>query len=480
MKNFGLKRDAFHADVNVEYSIPNLGLTANYLASYNHNQWSELSDLSNEDAGPNGQYPGYNGVGVPGILGFPFVVENVARDTSQEFRIATDSKKPYRVLLGFSYVDSFNDSALGLAPFGVDGAGSTQSQTTGGFFSLAYDILSNLTVDFDGRYQVDKEIAYTAAGQQTVSGKSNNFLPRASIQYKFIPDVMAYFTFSQGVNPGTFNTHFSTIPTVSQQELNMLGVAGGLVVNPEKITNYELGIKGKFLDGRATLAADIYYDKWTDQLNLETYNFPAADPANPYNVVGGPQYIPNNKSIYPYTYTDNSAATDPKGIELEANLIPVQHVTLNFSTAYNDTRYTSFNCTSCNPYPTSGFDAAGKYLPNAPRFSVTTGAQYANTAYMFGKQESWFIRSDFIFKDGVYIQSSNTVKTPDIYLVNLRAGITWEHFTIEAFVDNLFNNKAYISGFQDVNFGNYSFAPTTVEVGLPQLITGGVKLKYKF
>jgi iron complex outermembrane receptor protein len=480
VKNFGLRRDAFHADVNVEYVVPNIGLTVTYLAAYNHNQWSELSDLTNEDAAANGQYPGYNGVGVPGIIGFPFIVENSARDDSQEVRLTTDASKPYRGLLGFSYVDSFNNSALGLVPFGVAGTGSTQSQTTGVYFSLAYDIFKSLTVNFDGRYQIDKEIAYTATGTTAAEGKSYNFLPRASIQYKFMPQAMVYFTYSQGANPGAFNTQYSTIPTVSQQELTSLHVAGGLIVNPELITNYELGIKGSFFDGRATLSADVYYDQWRHQLNLETYNFAANDPASPYNVVGGSQYISNNQSIYPYAYTDNSAATNPKGVEVETTFIPVGHLTINGAAAYNDTQYTAFNCTSCLPYPTSGFNASGKYLPNAPQFSAAVGAQYANTAYMFGKMESWFIRIDYIYRDGVYIESSNTVKTPDIDIVNLRAGLTWEHFTVEAFVNNLFNDKAYTSGFQDVNFGNFSFAPTTVMVGLPQLITGGVKLKYRF
>jgi iron complex outermembrane receptor protein len=480
VQRFGLRRDGFHADVNVEYVVPNIGVTATYLASYNHDQWSELSDLSNVDGAPTGQYPGYNGVGVPGILGFPFVVENVARDSSQEFRLTTDSTKRYRALLGFSYIDSWNNSALGLVPFGVDGGGETQSETYGGYFSLAYDIFSSLTVNFDGRYQVDQETAYDATGAKTVEGKTHDFLPRASIQYRFMPHAMVYFTYSRGVNPGAFNTQYSTIPTVSQEALQTLGVAGGLIVKPEKITNYEAGIKGSFFDGRATLSADVYYDQWRDQLNLNTYNFAAADPANPYNVVGGPQYVPNNQSIYPYTYTDNSASTNPKGVEVEVNVIPVNHVTLNLSGAYNDTRYNEFNCTSCNPYPTSGFNAAGKYLPNAPRFSFTGGAQYANVMNLFGGTESWYIRGDYIYKDGIYIQSSNTVKTPDINLVNLRAGISFNRFTVEGFVNNVFNNRSYTSGFQDVNFGNFSFAPTTVMVGLPQLITGGVKLKYKF
>jgi len=474
VNGFGLKRNAYHGDINAEYDIPSLGLSLTYLGSINHDDWSEISDLSNLDGSANGQYPGFPG--------FPFEVQNRARDYSNEFRIATDPNKPYRALLGVSYVDSHNNAALGVTQYGTDtvaGTGSTESQTGGIFFSLAYDVLHNLTINFDGRYQSDKETAFDATGVKTVGGKSSDFLPRVSIQYKITPDIMTYATYSKGVNPGTFNTQYSTLPTASQTELTTLGLAGGLIVKPEEITNYELGVKGKLFNGRATFSADIYYDKWKHQLNLENYNFAAADPANPYNVVGGPQYVPDNTSIFPYAYTDNSAASTAKGIEAEAEFIVIQHVTVDVAGAINDTRYDSFNCTDCLPYPQNpGFNANGKYLPNSPKDSATVGIEYANKTPFFGGA-SYFIRGDYIYKDGVYIESSNTVKTPDINLVNIRAGITIRNFSLEGYVNNVFNDKAYTSGFQDVNFAAF-YTPTVVMVGLPTLVTAGIRLKYKY
>jgi iron complex outermembrane receptor protein len=471
---FGLKRNAYHGDLSAQYDVPSLGLTLTYLGAFNHDNWDEISDLSNLDGGVGGQYPGYPG--------FPFEVQDRDRDVSHEFRIATDPTKAYRFLLGVSYVDSHHTSALGTTQYGtntVSSSGSTESETSGIFFSIAYDILPKLTINFDGRYQTDKESAFTAAGVKTVGGKSNDFLPRVSLQYKVTPDVMAYATYSKGINPGTFNTQFSTIPTVSQTRLNTLGVAGGLIVNPEELTNYELGVKGKFFGGRATLSADIYYDKWDNQLNLKTYNFAAADPANPYNVVGGAQYVAGNTSIYPYAYTDNSATSTAKGIEVQADFIVIEHVTVDVGAAVNDTQYDSYNCTTCLPYATNpGFNANGKYLPNSPKDSATVGIEYANRTPYFGGA-NYFVRGDYIYKDGVFIQSSNTVKTPDINLVNIRAGITVKNFALEGYVNNLFNNKSYTSGFQDVNFAT-NFGPTVVMVGLPQLVTAGIKLKYKY
>ena len=227
------------------------------------------------------------------------------------------------------------------------------------------------------------------------------------------------------------------------------------------------------------MSADIYYDKWKNQLNLKSYNFAANDPANPYNVVGGPQYVAGNTSIFPYAYTDNSATSTAKGIEVEADIIVIPHVTVDVAGAINDTQYDSFNCTTCLPYPTNpGFNANGKYLPNSPKNSATVGIEYANRTPYFGGG-NWFVRGDYVYKDGVYIESSNTVKTPDVNLVNIRAGITVRNISVEGYVNNLFNDKAYTSGFQDVNFAT-NFGPTVVMVGLPELITAGVRLKYKY
>jgi iron complex outermembrane receptor protein len=309
-------------------------------------------------------------------------------------------------------------------------------------------------------------------------GHSYAFLPRVSAQYKFTPDVMAYATYSQGVNPGQFNSVYANLPAVSQAALKTAGLSVGTSVQPEKLTNYELGLKGRFFNGRATFSADVYYDKWTHQLDSNNYQFGVTDPANPYNVVGSSTYSPNANSIYPFSYTDNSANSTAKGVEFEANLIPIKHVTVNLSGAYNDTQYDSFICTSCLPY--ASFDAKGKYLPNAPLKSLAAGFEYDNTIEAFGPTIDWFVRADVIYKDGVWLDSSNTVKTPSVTFVNLRGDLTFPHgFSLEGYVNNLFNEKSPVSGFQGYNFAT-NFGPTALVTALPELITGGVKVKYRF
>jgi iron complex outermembrane receptor protein len=471
---FGLRRDAYHGDINVQYDIPNWGLTLTYLGGFNHDNYSSVSDLSNIDGTATGQYPGYTG--------FPFLVEYKNHDYSDEFRIATDQTKRLRATIGASYLDVYSNNinaSLSGTPAPAAFGSATVSKTAGVFFGLAFDILPPLTLSFDGRYQRDREQSLTPASLVSVEGTSTNFLPRVSLQYKVIPNVMVYATYSEGVNPGVFNAAFNSLPTASQQEVSKSGSAGALVVKPEDITNYELGVKGRFLDGRATLSADVYYDDWTNQISPNVYLFAANDPANPYNVVGSSFYAPGTGQ-YQYLSSSNSGSTHAKGFEVEANLIPIEHLTINLVGSINDTKYSSGICGSCAPYATSGLTApsvAGKYLPFSPEYSAAVGVEYARST-TFLKATDWFARVDYIYRDGVYIQPDNTAKTPDSNVVNLRGGINWGRISFEGYVNNLFNDKAYTTGFENSNFAG-GFAPA-VMVGLPQLITGGIRARYHF
>jgi iron complex outermembrane receptor protein len=469
---FGLKRDAYHGDVNVEYKIPDLGLTLNYLGGFSRDNWSEISDLSDADTTSTGQYPGYGG--------YAFAVEAAEHDFDHEFRISTDQSKPLRGLLGLSYVANTSTTASG-SPIvgGLVTSDASVNKTAGIFFSLNYDVTNKLTLTYEGRYQSEKETSVTQHGVTDGAARFDDFLSRVSIQYKILPAVMAYATYSEGVNPGKFNTTYSTLPTVSQAEIQAAGL-GGIVVQPEHLKNYELGVKGRFLNGRAQITADIYYDQWTNQLNAGIYNFAITDAANPYNVVGSSVYNANNTRVDQYNYTSNNASSIAKGAEVEIDLIPVKYMTFTLSGALTDTQYSNFTCStgSCYPYTTTAYNAAGKYLPYSPRYSSNVGVEYVRPTELLGARD-WFVRGDYIFRSGVYIDAANTARTPDYNQVNIRGGMHWDSFSVEGFVDNLTNTKVFTGAFAALSAGS-GFTPTAVSGSLPQLITGGVRVKYHF
>jgi iron complex outermembrane recepter protein len=107
---------------------------------------------------------------------------------------------------------------------------------------------------------------------------------RANLTWHITPDIMAYYTFSQGFRPGMFNRTSSsngvvhlkaeipfcvgtTATGASCKTTNQYEKPAG--VNSDNLINNELGFKSEFFDHRLLIDASAYYMKWKDeQLSL--------------------------------------------------------------------------------------------------------------------------------------------------------------------------------------------------------------------
>jgi iron complex outermembrane receptor protein len=120
---------------------------------------------------------------------------------------------------------------------------------------------------------------------------------RLNASWHIVPDVMAYYTFSQGFRPGGFNrtsslpgqppslaaeVPFSSTIKDSDQYLKPAGY------NSDNLINNEVGLKTEFFDHRLLFNASAYYMKWEDvQLSL----FEPSVLGNTTFNVNGPNYI---------------------------------------------------------------------------------------------------------------------------------------------------------------------------------------------
>jgi len=109
---------------------------------------------------------------------------------------------------------------------------------------------------------------------------------RLNLTWHITPDVMAYYTFSQGFRPGSFNRTSSANGAVSlAAEIPYCAKGGNLSpgvpctttyqyekpagVNSDNLINNEVGFKSEFFDHRLLIDASAYYMKWEDeQLSL--------------------------------------------------------------------------------------------------------------------------------------------------------------------------------------------------------------------
>ena len=87
------------------------------------------------------------------------------------------------------------------------------------------------------------------------------FKSRANLTWHILPDVLAYYTWSQGFRPGAFNRNFACYIPDSQ------GIAlycSPLAFTSDNLTNHELGWKTEFLDHRLQWNGALYQENWNN------------------------------------------------------------------------------------------------------------------------------------------------------------------------------------------------------------------------
>jgi outer membrane receptor protein involved in Fe transport len=106
------------------------------------------------------------------------------------------------------------------------------------------------------------------------------FRSRANLTWKITPDILVYYTFSQGFRPGGFNrsSHHSAV----------LNYNSPLEFAPDTLTNNELGWKTQWFDHRLEFNVAIYQENWT---NVQTTFFdPTGGLGNLAFETNGPNY----------------------------------------------------------------------------------------------------------------------------------------------------------------------------------------------
>ncbi|MEE4454187.1 TonB-dependent receptor [Novosphingobium resinovorum] len=460
--HFGMLRHTTNLSASVEYD---LGFaTINSLTGYNKDDWTVLYQL-------NGRASPYEAP----ITGFPYQdytdwplgIQHKQRDFSQEFRLTSKQDQPLRWMIGGSYLWQRGDERFMqlyyFSGLSMDNSATNESKTWGGFFSLAYDITDKLTINAEGRYQSDKLISRDGGTYEIGYQKTyKNFMPRVSLEYHPSTDTMLYATYSKGVNPGLGKDPLLSVPSDYVDDLLAMGVSHG--VKPETLDNYEVGFKGKLFDGRLVFQGDVYYDIWKNKITESTVLIPRE----------------NSTPVFVSVFT-NLGKVILKGIELQATAEPVDGLIVDLAGAIADSNIRSGDCSFCTTMTGDG-DAKGNQLPNSSKYTAQGSVEYS-AGFVPLPDFKWYGRAEFNYKSGMYESEGNYVKTQASKVFNFRAGLRSDRMSIEAFVTNAFNNKAYTSLLPDWELDNPSqtFAVyDTMYVGLPELRRVGVKIGYHF
>lgn len=499
VQGYGLVRQYYHLHLNVDYELGDTGFTLSSLTGYNNESYSQLADLDNYDTSLL-RNPAANATnGLRTSWSFPFLVERKNRDFSQELRVAYDKGGAIQAMLGASYLRTESESDL-VSVFAAEQFGSPRSnisiqapqkaETIGIFGNLSYEVTDALTVNFEGRWQRDEIFGFSrgtttigaaaaaelgiapatfAPRTQIFSKRFENFLPRIIVNYDIAPDVMVYASWSKAANVslGSFNTN-ATLGGSAGELAAAAAIGLGVIVEPETLTNYEVGFKGRFLDGRLIVTAAAYLADWKNQHNTRSVTF--LDTMRP---------IPLPTIVAGVAGTGD---TRLKGFELDVVAEPLDGFTINASGAINDSDVQTFADPAVERRTgVTGAGFIGNQLPLSSKYSANIGAQYTGE---FSEDRTWFVRADFSYKSRQFVDPANITWINGRTQVNARMGVTLGQFSLEGFATNLFNNRQYTAIAQN-NVLEPSFFLSNqpfgyLNVGLPELQTFGIRGSYRF
>jgi len=233
-------------------------------------------------------------------------------------------------------------------------------------------------------------------------------LPMVNLSYQWTDDLMTYLTYSEGFKSGGFTQRvFPPRTDVPSFE-------------PEFVEVYEAGFKWTGLDGRVRLNGAAFFTDYTD---LQVAVFDGIAPV-----------------------TQNAAAAEIKGVELELLAVPVEDLTIEVGVGYLDAEYTEIN-------PAATEINLSKELVNTPELSLNIGLSYVFELENIGTISP---RIDWFYKDDSHNDALNTQALfQDSYeLVN--ASITFEDlegvWQLILSGKNLTDERYIIAGFASEDF----------------------------
>lgn len=281
-----------------------------------------------------------------------------------------------------------------------------------GFANATVHLSERVHIDFGGRYSHNKQQAsQTGVGvlagnvpiNSNLKSSDNVFTYSIAPRFELNDHASLYARVAKGYRPGGPNAIPPNPPAGTP-----------FTFDPDTTTSYEIGFKGETPDRRASIDVALYHIDWSKiQLLTIINNFGV-------NINGGDAKI--------------------DGAEFTATWRPVRGLNLSVNGAYTRARL-------ANDLPPIGavipaFD--GERLPYTPKFAFGVNGDYswslsgATTAFVGGSLRT--LSSQTADYDGDFFAANGRQRKIAPYeVVDVRGGVDFGRFSVEAYAKNLFN-----------------------------------------
>ena len=408
------------------------------ISGYNVNNYHDTSDYT--------VYLGDLTEQLYGVRGLALFNHVYSKKFSQEVRLASAPGRSFEWLVGAFYTDEdsqFHSDAYAVDPLtgtrvvdaliGTDPLAFTEYAAFG---NITYHFTDTFDVQFGGRegkikqsakqtqwgpyvplfYQVDPPYDPPEA-----SSDNNVFTYLVTPRYKVSDDVMVYARLASGYRAGGLNISLGT--TTPQQ------------FDSDKTRNYEIGLKGEFLDKALSVDASVYYIDWKDlQIGL-------VDQAN------GAQY------------TGNGSRARSQGIELSVRAQPTSGLTVAAWVSVGDSKLTEDF-----PLASTTHGESGDRLPFSSRWS---GNLSLEQSFSLSNNATGFVGGTLGYvgnRRGLFTGTTERQEYPGYAEADLHAGVTYDLWTVNLFVNNVTDRRGEIGG------GLGSFPPNTFYYVQPRTV----------
>jgi outer membrane receptor protein involved in Fe transport len=353
-------------------------------------------------------------------------------DFSQEFRIASPGKEAWRWVGGLYYyrghLDEEAENRVVVAPDGGVSVAPNFGNLTlqdvenrAAFGAVEVDLEHAVTAGLELRYAADEVQVTTVPNVGATGGTTrysetyHSWSPRLTVTWQASPTLMPYLNIARGQSPGTFNPDVPATPEGTPDESYR-------AVDEEVVWNYELGLRGAWLDGRGRYALAAYHLDVSDQQFTTIVELEDGRTA---------------------TILDNVGRTAVNGLEFEASAQLAERLSSTVTYAWTDSeirRQLSEEQADLlgGNGSTADLEALGSVAGNkTPRVPEHMASVQLENRQDLGGGRGWFAGGDWSFESSRYAQEDNFIETGNRALLGLRTGIEWHAAELSLWVTNL-------------------------------------------
>lgn len=267
--------------------------------------------------------------------------------------------------------------------------------------SPRFDVIGGLRLSVDDQaYYQDYAGLIVGAHRINVGSESGRIVTyQISPRFKITPDMMVYGRIATGYRPGGPNA----VPPPSV-------IIAPDTFAPDKLTSYEVGYKASYFDRSVVVDAALFYTDWRD-IQVQTS-------------AGG------------FNYFVNGGSARSQGGELTVRWAPARGLNLGLNGAYTDARLTA-------PAVAAG-GADGDQLPFVPKWSGSLTADYQ---WRLSGNLDAFVGGSVNYTGERISNFSGKAphQVPSYTTVNLRAGVTYDSWTLSIYGKNIGDERGIVS-----------------------------------